>query len=221
MFNRKRSTLARLVAAVCALAVFGGAAIALADSGGGLPPTGAQPRPTGHHHAKKLSPAAAHKRAALVARKRREGHHRRTKARSAAVSSIGPGTTFADQGVTLSAASPSASSTASASSMPTSAAAVQGFQNLPAAQSVFGPTTLSDNPTATLLNVTEQDPIVSGVKVGVAYPAWVVSVSGPVEQVGTPADAPVAGGPSTDLMCKDVGIYDVQTNQWTELLQGC
>jgi hypothetical protein len=219
MFQRKRSTLTRLIAVCCAAAAFGGAAIALADTGGGVPNTGGPPRTTVHHRTHKLSPTAARKRAALIARKRHEGHHQ-TSAHTATVA-VGPGTTFADQGVTLSAASQQASSSATASSLPTSATAVAGFQNLPAAQTVFGPTTLSNNPAATLLSVTEQDPVVPGVTVGVPYSAWVVSVNGPQVEVGTPAGAPPTAGPLTAAACKDVGIYDVQSNKWTELLQSC
>jgi hypothetical protein len=221
MFNEKRRTLARLVATICVAAILSGAAIALADTGG-LPKTGAQPHATGHQHPHRLSPAAAHKRAALIARKRKEGTRRSSSVHAAAVTTVGPSSVFADQGVALSTAPPGASSAASASGLATSAAAITGLQNLPAAQTVFGPSTLSNSPTATLLDVTEQDPIVSGVTAGVAYPAWVVSISGPQINAGAQPGVPAtSSGLSNAATCKDVGIYDIQINRWTELLQSC
>jgi hypothetical protein len=217
IFRRRRSPFTRLLAMCSLIAVFGGAAIALADASSGVPNTGGPP-PAGHHHGRKLSPAAARKRAALVARKRREGHHH-TRAHSA-TGAIGPGTTFADQGVTLSAASAQSQSYAAGSGLSTTAAAISGFQNLSSAETVFGPTTLASNPTATLLTVTEQDPIVSGVTAGVPYSAWVVSVNGPEIDTGPPAPGATTAS-STTATCKDVGIYDVQISKWTELLQNC
>ena len=222
MFEGGRSAVMRRIAVAFVAAVFGGAAISLANTGGrnAVPNTGGPPDVVVHHHARKLSPSAARKRAALVARKRREGHHQHTPAHSASITTVGPGVTFADQGVSLASASSSASSYAATSNITTSSAAVSAVENLPAAESVFGPT-LASNHSVSLLNVTEKDPVVPGVTAGVPYSAWVVAFSGPEIVVGRPGDGPPSATPSSTATCEDVAIYDVQISQWTELLQNC
>lgn len=175
----------------------------------------------------------AAQRRALIARKRREGHHRKQSHRRTTghAAAVGPGTTFPDQGVTLGSPSPQASQYAAASSLSTASAAVAAFQQLPAAQSVFGPALTSGNPSASLVSVTEQDPVVSNVTAGSSYAAWVVSLVGPEIGIGVggppvpsrgSSTPPAAQPPATTTMqCQDVGIYDLQLGQWTEMLQHC
>lgn len=208
------------VVTIAALLLVSGGAVALANVGS-APSDAAQ----------------AAQRRALVARKRHAGHHRRrTHRRTVAhAAAVGPGTTFPDQGVTLASPSPEASQYAAASSLSTASAAAAAFQQLPAAQSVFGSALTSANPTASLLSVVEQDPVVPNVVAGTSYSAWVVTVVGPPLSVGVggptipsqganppsspaPADSPQ---PATTTQCQDVGIYDLQLGKWTEMLQHC
>jgi hypothetical protein len=95
----------------------------------------------------------------------------------------------------------------------TPAAAVGAFERLPAVDG------RSDGgiPVASLRSVTEHDPVVSGVRVGVPYQAWVVRLRAPVIFTGGPGPTP----PPADTKCIDVGIYDLQISRWTESLQAC
>jgi hypothetical protein len=150
-------------------------------------------------------------------------HHRRSvraktvhhTAQAASVEPIENGTVFPDQGVTLSAASAHAGTYANSDGLATAASAAASFRALPAAQAAFG-TALDDRtPTAEQFDVTETDPQSADVKVSVAYPAWVVSVSGPVIFTG------IGSPPAAGTTCQDVGIYDLQASAWTELMQNC
>lgn len=177
--------------------------------------------------------AKAAKQRALVALKLREGHHRKRIRRrpGAHAAAVGPGTTFPDQGVTLGSPSPQASQYAAASSLSTASLAVAAFQQLPAAQTVFGLALTSGNPTASLMSVTEKDPVVSNVVAGSPYSAWVVTLTGPEAGVavgGPPAPsrgstipAATPSPSASTTQCQDVGIYDLTLGEWTEMLQQC
>lgn len=191
-------------AAIALLALAGGG-VALADAG---TPTKAGPAraTTSSRHAR----TEASKRARLVARKVRQGHRRKAHA-------AGAGLTYPDQGVQVDPPSSQAAAIAAASPLSTPAAVLASFNQYPAAQSAFGSVLTSGNPSASLATVTEQNPIAPGVAVGIPYQAWVVSVRGPVNFYGGPNSTP----PPADTQCNDVGIYDLQLSQWTELLQSC
>lgn len=197
------ATHAASLAAIALLALAGGGvAAATAHTTGSAHPnrTSAVPR---------VSRSQVAQRARLIARKRRDGHHRRARKASAAL-------TYPDQGVQIDSPSPSASSLAASSSMSTSSAAVASFQGYPAAQSAFGSALTSGSPKASLATVTEQDPIASGVAVGVPYQAWAINTLGPAQSFGGSGTTPPA-----ETQCEDVGIYDLALGKWTELLQSC
>lgn len=193
-----------LLAAIALISLVG-ASVAFADA---VTSTKGRPATSAVTHAKAGKKLAA-KRARLVASKLR---YRRT-AHKAATS----GLTYPDQGVSVYAPSSQGQSEAAASPLSTPAAAIAAFQQDPAATSAFGSALTASTPTASLATVTEQNPVVSGVSVGVPYQAWVVRVQGPVNFYGGPGSTP----PPAGTQCDDVGIYDLLHAQWSELIQSC
>lgn len=133
-------------------------------------------------------------------------HHSRAPARGTVI-------TYPEQGVTIGPRSARAARYAAASSLKTPAAAIAALRLSPAAQVAFRTTV----PVASLRTVTERLPVVTGVRTGVPYQAWVVSVRGPVVFIGGPGSTP----PPAGTKCTDVEIYDLQLSRWTESFQSC
>lgn len=152
---------------------------------------------------------------AQVQAKVRRGHRWPVGGRPAHQAVSAGSTALSEQGVTLSPATLQAPVNAGASGVSTATDAVASLRSLPAAVSVFGPSLASGNPTATRFDVTESEPQNAGVVKGAPYPAWVVSVSGP------PVFSGIGSPPPAGTTCDDIGIYDLEIDQWTELLQSC
>jgi hypothetical protein len=167
----------------------------------------------GHAHsnrpAARASTPTQRQRERVVARKR---HGHRVNAGAATTTAE----TYPDSGITVAAPSANATTLASQSQLSSAAAAAAAFRASPAAQNAFGPA-VSGTISASLQTVTEQEPIATGVKKNTPYQAWVVSVQGPVIFTGGPNSTP----PPADTQCQDVGIYDLQTAEWSDYLQSC
>jgi hypothetical protein len=120
---------------------------------------------------------------------------------------------YASLGVTVGLPSPRAAGYATGSSLRTSAAAIAALRRSRWALAAFR----TGTPVASLHSVTETNPSVPGVRKGVRYQAWVVTVRGPVLFTGGPGSTP----PPPHTKCTDVAIYDLQLARWTESLQSC
>ena len=121
--------------------------------------------------------------------------------------------TYAGQGVTVSPPSGRAKHDAAMSKLRTPAAAVAAVRRSRWAMGAFR----TGTSVASLHTVTERHPVVKGIRAGVPYQAWVVSVRGPVIFTGGPGSTP----PPAGTECTDVAIYDLQLARWTESLQAC
>ncbi len=125
----------------------------------------------------------------------------------------GETTTYAEQGVILGPDSPQAAHYASVSRLRTPSAVIAALRQTRWAPDAFR----TGVPSVSLHSVTEKDPAVKGVRVGVPYQAWVASVRGQVVFTGGPGST----APSAHAKCTDVAIYDLQLSRWTDSIQSC
>jgi len=119
---------------------------------------------------------------------------------------------YAAQGVTVGPPSARAAHYAAISSLRTSASAIAALRRTRWALDAFK----TGKPKASLHTVVERHPVAPGVRTGVPYQAWVITVRGPVIFTGGPGSTP-----PIHPKCTDVAIYDLQLGRWTVSLQNC
>jgi hypothetical protein len=112
--------------------------------------------------------------------------------------------TYQPEGITVSAAP------AGYSAPMSSSAVVSSFQQQVIPEDAIGPTLSSETPTVTLNLVSDNRSTPAN-----EFPGWVVVYHNTSPQSYGPA--PVAADP----VCDFVGIYDLDTSQWSEFFQDC